>query len=168
MRTSRHDCRLQFVSAIATVSLSVIRTASIPLCALALVNSGASLLSIAAAPTVGYVAPSEPLFASPHVVVLRRHMLQWGPSGRSHCYSVDAADFASAANVADGTTGDGDVRASWNEIEEFDQLEMYLDARSIWSLATDKDIKAKAWSAVALALNAKHQQTLDKANISNV
>ncbi|KAE9346129.1 hypothetical protein PF008_g8432 [Phytophthora fragariae] len=83
-------------------------------------------------------------------------MLQWGPSGRSHCYSVDAADFASVANVADGTTGDGDVRASWNEIEEFDQLEMYLDARSIWSLATDKDIKAKAWSAVALALNAKH------------
>ncbi|KAE8979008.1 hypothetical protein PR001_g24227 [Phytophthora rubi] len=63
--------------------------------------------------------------------------------------AVRAANATNAAAGADpgnsgGVPSGGAVGAFWNEMEEFDLLVKYLDARTNRSLATDKGIKAKA------------------------
>ncbi|KAE8880936.1 hypothetical protein PF005_g2568 [Phytophthora fragariae] len=43
--------------------------------------------------------------------------------------ATNAAAGADAANSGDFPSGEGVVWASWNEMEEFDLMDKYLDAR---------------------------------------
>ncbi|KAE8955416.1 hypothetical protein PR002_g31787, partial [Phytophthora rubi] len=52
--------------------------------------------------------------------------------------ATNAAAGADAGNSGGVPSGGGAVGAFWNEMEEFDLLDKYLDARTNRSLATDK------------------------------
>ncbi|KAE9058718.1 hypothetical protein PF006_g32073, partial [Phytophthora fragariae] len=54
--------------------------------------------------------------------------------------ATNAATGADAGNSGGVPSGGGAVGAFWNEMEEFDLLDKYLDARTNRSLATDKGL----------------------------
>ncbi|KAF4042102.1 Myb/SANT-like DNA-binding domain [Phytophthora infestans] len=55
-----------------------------------------------------------------------------------------------------------DQRATWTEIQDFDLLNKFFDARNERELATDTGIKIKAWNILVAELNTMHKRKLSK------
>ncbi|KAF4141704.1 Myb/SANT-like DNA-binding domain [Phytophthora infestans] len=53
-------------------------------------------------------------------------------------------------------------RATWAEIQEFEFLNEFFDARNTPECKTEKGLKTKAWSELVESLNKKHGQILGK------